>query len=112
VCPREPETAVHAAQTVSRLDDWTFMAFAESAQVGLYLTDAEGGCTYANPRWLEMAGLTMDEARGSGWMRGLHPEDRESTERRRLGLRLPVRRPPRHRHLGPRHGQPAARRRR
>jgi PAS domain S-box-containing protein len=82
VCPREPETAVHAAQTVSRLDDWTFMAFAESAQVGLYLTDAEGGCTYANPRWLEMAGLTMDEARGSGWMRGLHPEDRESIGKR------------------------------
>ncbi len=45
--------------------------------VGVYLTDAQGRCQYANDRWLKMAGLTLEEALGDGWVNGLYAEDRE-----------------------------------
>ncbi len=55
-----------------------FRTLATILPVGIYLTDIQGRCRYANPRWLRMAGLTMEEALGDGWKQGLHPEDREA----------------------------------
>jgi len=54
-----------------------FRTLASLAPVGIYLTSPEGQCQYANPRWCEMAGLTQAEALGTGWMAGLHPDDRD-----------------------------------
>jgi PAS domain S-box-containing protein len=45
--------------------------------VGIFLTDAEGGCVFVSSRWCEITGLTPEEARGQGWMRALDPRDRE-----------------------------------
>jgi PAS domain S-box-containing protein len=47
------------------------------APVGIFLTDAEGGALFVNQRWQELAGLSEEEARGYGWARALHAEDRE-----------------------------------
>ncbi len=44
--------------------------------VGVYETNASGDCTYVNPAWLAMAGMTPEEPLGSGWLEGIHPEDR------------------------------------
>jgi PAS domain S-box-containing protein len=46
------------------------------APVGIYLTDPNGFCQYANPRWCKMAGLTLEEALGEGWIQGVHADDR------------------------------------
>lgn len=45
--------------------------------VGIFRTDAAGHCLYVNERWCEISGLTPQEARGEGWARALHPEDRQ-----------------------------------
>jgi PAS domain S-box-containing protein len=42
---------------------------------GIYQTDRDGNCVYANEEWLRMAGMTFDEAKGMGWVKGIHPED-------------------------------------
>ena len=52
----------------------TLLALAPS---GIYLCDAQGNCQYANPRWCEMAGLSLQESLGDGWAKGLHPGDRD-----------------------------------
>jgi PAS domain S-box-containing protein len=52
----------------------TLLALAPS---GIYLCDTKGNCQYANPRWCEMAGLSLKESLGDGWAKGLHPEDRD-----------------------------------
>ena len=52
-----------------------FRTLATHAPVGIYLTDHDGNCLYANPCWCRMAGLTLEEALGSGWIKGVHPED-------------------------------------
>jgi PAS domain S-box-containing protein len=63
-----------------------FRRLAEVAPVGLFETDIRGRYTYVNERWCEMTGLEPDEALGDGWIRALHPEDRERivSERRQL----------------------------
>ena len=63
----------------SRMDplDRRFRAVTEHAPVGIFLADANGNCTFVNRRWQEMAGLTDEEARGTGWIRAIHPDDRE-----------------------------------
>ncbi len=60
-----------------RKNEELFRTLAELAPVGIYLTSVEGYCQYANPCWCEMAGLCFEEALGEGWIKGLHPEDRE-----------------------------------
>ncbi|MBN4056238.1 PAS domain S-box protein, partial [Rhodothermus sp. AH-315-K08] len=55
-----------------------FRLLSEVAPVGVYLTDADGNCTFVNRRWREMAGVDLETARAEGWKAALHPEDRES----------------------------------
>ncbi|MCP4135009.1 MAG: PAS domain S-box protein [bacterium] len=60
-----------------RLSEERFRTLAKAAPVGIYLTDPDGDCVYVNDRWQEMAGLGIEEARGKGWVQGLHEKDRD-----------------------------------
>ena len=53
-----------------------FRTLTALSPVGIYLADTQGLCQYVNPRWCEMAGLSLEEALGDGWLKGLHPADR------------------------------------
>ncbi|MEI7837045.1 MAG: PAS domain S-box protein, partial [Planctomycetota bacterium] len=64
------------AEEALRDSEDRFRTLTTLSPVGIYLTDTEGHCDYANPRWCEMAGLSLEEALGEGWIRGLHPEDK------------------------------------
>jgi len=54
-----------------------FRLLAEESPLGLYETDADGNCLYVNRKWSEIAGLSMEEARGKGWQNGLYIKDRD-----------------------------------
>ena len=54
-----------------------YRAMAEVSPVGIFRTDVRGHCVYANERWCALAGLTPEQAAGTGWSQALHPEDRE-----------------------------------
>ncbi len=54
-----------------------FRALAHLAPVGIFRTGAGGECDYVNGRWTKVTGMTLDRARGHGWVDALHPEDRE-----------------------------------
>jgi PAS domain S-box-containing protein len=54
-----------------------FQTLVDLSPAGVYVTDAAGDCVYVNQRWCEMTGLRPDEARGRGWLCGIHQEDRE-----------------------------------
>ncbi|MBT0568797.1 PAS domain S-box protein [Curvibacter sp. CHRR-16] len=49
----------------------------ETSPTGIYETDAQGACVLVNSTWQGFAGLTQEQALGSGWLRGIHPEDRD-----------------------------------
>jgi PAS domain S-box-containing protein len=55
-----------------------FETLAEVSPVGIFRTDASGSTTYVNPRWCEISGLPAAAATGDGWLRAVHPADRES----------------------------------
>ena len=52
-------------------------ALAGIVPVGIFQTDLEGGCVFVNQRWCDAAGLTPEQAMGSGWATALHPDDRD-----------------------------------
>jgi PAS domain S-box-containing protein len=49
----------------------------ESSPLGMYVTDADGKCTYTNPAWQRIAGMTLEQSLGDGWGGALHPDDRQ-----------------------------------
>jgi PAS domain S-box-containing protein len=65
------------AERQLRTSEQRFRTLAQLAPVGIYITDRNGDCIYANECWLDMAGLSLEEALGNGWVKGLHSEDRD-----------------------------------
>ena len=53
-----------------------FRTLSEASPFGVFATDAAGACTYTNARWQAIYGLSEADARGEGWSRTLHPDDR------------------------------------
>jgi PAS domain S-box-containing protein len=54
-----------------------FKTYTQILPIGIYTTNANGECVYANNKWLEIAGLTLDESLGYGWTQAIHPDDKE-----------------------------------
>lgn len=55
-----------------------FQTLAEMSPVGIFRTRPDGYTTYVNPRWSEISGLSFEEAIGDGWMKAVHPDDRNT----------------------------------
>lgn len=41
----------------------------------VWMTDADGACTFVSKRWLDFTGRSDSDSLGRGWMTGIHPED-------------------------------------
>jgi hypothetical protein len=54
-----------------------FRAMVEASPVGIFLARTDGQTIYANPAYLRILGLSADEALGLGWIKAIHPEDRD-----------------------------------
>lgn len=54
-----------------------FETLAQAAPVGIFRTRADGYTTYVNPRWTELAGIPAEDALGNGWLKAVHPSDRD-----------------------------------
>jgi PAS domain S-box-containing protein len=55
-----------------------FQTLIENTPVGIFMTDVNGRCTYINPQWSKLTGLTFEKAQDEGWTQSLHPEDTAS----------------------------------
>jgi diguanylate cyclase (GGDEF)-like protein/PAS domain S-box-containing protein/putative nucleotidyltransferase with HDIG domain len=66
------------AEGALRESEERFRSLSTSAPIGIFLTDVQGKCTYANPRLLEIAGLTLEESLGYGWVKVIHADDRQA----------------------------------
>lgn len=54
-----------------------FRSLSACSPIGIFTTDTEGYCTYSNPRFQAICGLTLAESLGRGWVSFIHPEDRD-----------------------------------
>jgi len=57
-----------------------FRLMADTTPGLVWMSDPERRFTYFNRRWLEFRGRTIEQERGTGWMEGIHPEDRARWE--------------------------------
>jgi len=58
-----------------------FRKLSEAAPVGIFRHDASDRCSYVNQRWIEMTGMSAQEACGDGWKKLLHAEDTDRVQR-------------------------------
>lgn len=54
-----------------------YQALSENSPVGIFRTRPDGYTTYVNPKWIEITGVSFQDALGNGWLESVHPEDRE-----------------------------------
>src|SRR6266404_5025690 len=64
------------AETSLRESEELFRSLSVSSPLGIFLTDAQGRLTYANPRCRELYGFTLMESQNDGWTQFIHAEDR------------------------------------
>lgn len=65
------------AEEALRESERRYHNLARVSPVGIFRTDVTGSCLYVNERWCQMSGLTLEESLGEGWVKAIHPEDRE-----------------------------------
>jgi PAS domain S-box-containing protein len=63
------------AEEALRQSEMYFRELADRAPSMLWLTEPDGRCTYLNQRWCEFTGVPLEQARGEGWLRTIHPDD-------------------------------------
>jgi diguanylate cyclase len=62
------------AHTLAR-SEARYRALAELSPAGLFLGDADGECTYTNPSWQAIHGLSLSESLGLSWMQVVQPAE-------------------------------------
>ncbi|WP_315791723.1 hybrid sensor histidine kinase/response regulator [Fischerella sp. JS2] len=55
-----------------------FRSLSACSPVGIFLTDPSGKCTYANPRYHAIFGLTPEQSLDQGWITTIHHEEQQS----------------------------------
>ncbi|MFA3781779.1 PAS domain S-box protein [Melioribacteraceae bacterium 4301-Me] len=70
-------TELKKAEQKIRESELLFHTLARSSPVGIFMTRADGYTTYVNPRWCYLSGINENDALGYGWLKALHPEDKD-----------------------------------
>lgn len=65
------------AEEALRDGELRYRTLANVSPVGIFRTDSERRCIYANDRGAEILGLPREQVLGHGWVQSIHPDDRE-----------------------------------
>jgi diguanylate cyclase (GGDEF)-like protein/PAS domain S-box-containing protein len=49
----------------------------DASPLGIFVSDAQGGCVYTNAAYHKISGLSFEQTLGTNWSMAIHPEDRE-----------------------------------
>lgn len=78
VCALHAADAIEAAKARQALQEseQRFRNMADHAPVMIWVTEADGRCTFLGKSWYEFTGRTPESAMGFGWIEAMHPDDR------------------------------------
>jgi PAS domain S-box-containing protein len=68
-------------EQILRESEERFRLLANSVPDLVWTSDADGRITYTNERWTRYTGRPAHEALGDGWLKTVHPDDVEQTQR-------------------------------
>ncbi len=63
-------------QDTLRNSEARFRAMSDASPLGIFVSDAQGGCVYTNAAYHKISGLTFEETLGTNWSKAIHPQDR------------------------------------
>ena len=66
-----------AAEMALRDSEARFRTLAKHAPVGIFQLDSSGSCVFVNEYWNTRAGMMPDQGLAYGWLRAVHPDDRD-----------------------------------
>jgi PAS domain S-box-containing protein len=69
------------AEQALRESETRFRNMADNAPVMVWVTEADGACSFASQSWYEFTGQAPETGLGFGWVAALHPDDRELSEK-------------------------------
>jgi PAS domain S-box-containing protein len=70
-------TARKQTERELRESEKRYQTLATVSPVGIFQTNSDGLTTYVNPTWCQITGVSAKEALGEGWLKAVHPEDRD-----------------------------------
>ena len=73
-------TVRQKAEEARALSDERFHTLTEAMPQMVWITDSEGLATYFNSQWFLRTGTTFEQNSGAGWLKVIHPDDRETVE--------------------------------
>jgi two-component system, NarL family, sensor histidine kinase UhpB len=76
VITRDATPRMELREQTERSRDFYFALFSGFPNL-VWRSDAHGACDYLNQAWLDFTGRSRDAEFGSGWLEGVHPEDRK-----------------------------------
>lgn len=68
------------AEVALRESETRFRNMANNAPVMVWITEADGRCTFLSESWYEFTGQTPETGMGYGWVDATHPEDHDMVE--------------------------------
>lgn len=71
-------TRRHNAEDRLRESESLFRSIAEASPVGIFRQVVGQGCTFVNNRWVEITGMSTEQAAGTGWLEILDPKDAQA----------------------------------
>ena len=66
-----------AARDALHNSEARFRAMSDVSPLGIFVSDAEGGCVYTNAAYQRIAGLSLEQTLGTRWSMAIHPQDRQ-----------------------------------
>jgi diguanylate cyclase (GGDEF)-like protein/PAS domain S-box-containing protein len=54
-----------------------FRAISDASPLGIFVSDAQGGCIFTNAAYQSISGLDFEQTLGTRWTNAIHPEDRQ-----------------------------------
>ena len=72
----EKDASLQSIEGSLQESETRFYSLADHAPVLIWLSDAQGNCTYVNRAWQVLTGKPLNEQLGQGWLDTVHPEDR------------------------------------
>jgi PAS domain S-box-containing protein len=64
-------------EQLQRAGERQFLRLADDSPAMIWTSGPDAACEYVNQAWLTYRGRTAQEEIGSGWVAGLHPDDRD-----------------------------------